>query len=216
MTAIAALRSKVAVMVNHVRTQYLFLSVMTFTRLISFFQGLWSWLGYSPPTKNDPDPPRDKPTNTTKAEPSSSSAPPVPKRPPSWHSYFFQTHSNTTLEKDSVIVEPTLKSQDELLGTASRPPPPANNAPSTNIVLPSIQSQFSVPPSPQTFFGRAIHAIHSMFTPAQPDIIQQMKTHPDTVAGKKFVVIGIHGWFPAKVMHPRHQHRKLIFSLGGG
>jgi hypothetical protein len=115
-----------------------------------------------------------------------------------------------------VIIEPTTSTQDELLDRPSTPPPAPSAKKWTNgdnVVLPSIKSQFVPPPPlpPQTLFTKALNAISNIFSQYSgtshqhqhqdlvANIIKEMKAHPETVAGKKIVIIGVHGWFPTKV-----------------
>ena len=123
-------------------------------------------------------------------------------------------------EQPPVEQNPDMPSEnDTTMADVTRkiPLPPSKN----NIVLPSFSSQFEAPPLFETnnennanIFTKAICAINSIFTqkPAAQSItsdwqdinhlnsmIDQMKSDPEHVAGKKIVIIGVHGWFPMKV-----------------
>ncbi|KAG0164244.1 hypothetical protein DFQ28_010649 [Apophysomyces sp. BC1034] len=109
--------------------------------------------------------------------------------------------------------------QSEAPGSEQPMIPPADLIKSVerkNAVLPTFQSQFSPsPPSPSTtLLTKALQTINAMFTQAKPDqndpgrrrrqsnarFINEMKADPKTIGGKKIVVVGVHGWFPMKLV----------------
>lgn len=141
-------------------------------------QGIWSWLGYAGPKPNDES--NDKVDGQQKPN-------------------------------DSVIISNDEEPQQE---TTIRP-----NRLTQNVVLPTFESQYHVVEDSArqentTLFAKAINAINSIFTqkPTTKQIssdwqdinllnmIDLMKNDPENVAGKKIVIIGVHGWFPMKVI----------------
>ncbi|KAJ2964994.1 hypothetical protein NQZ79_g146 [Umbelopsis isabellina] len=97
-----------------------------------------------------------------------------------------------------------------------------------NVVLPSFNSQFKYTPTsedlgnttPTTLLNKALFAINGLFankaqknlettetssrikgmTQKMANFIQDMKLEPETVANKRFVIVGVHGWFPMKLV----------------
>lgn len=111
--------------------------------------------------------------------------------------------------KDSVIISNEEEPVQETVRTYQ---------PTHNVVLPTFESQYHVvEDSPKqennSIFSRAMLAINSIFTQRTKtttidsdwqdiqllNMIDLMKNDPDNVAGKKIVIIGVHGWFPMKV-----------------
>lgn len=114
--------------------------------------------------------------------------------------------------------EPQQALEEDTAASRKLPIPPSKN----NIVLPTFKSQFhsTIPSSTASqdnlnIFSKAINAINSIFTqqkstkPINSDdwqdihrlstMIDSMKSDPENAAGKKIVIIGVHGWFPMKV-----------------
>ncbi|KAI9005855.1 hypothetical protein CLU79DRAFT_780720 [Phycomyces nitens] len=91
-----------------------------------------------------------------------------------------------------------------------------------NVVLPSFQSQFipipeAPPPPPPSLFHTTLDAFQNFFNPKITETIDpkgwrrrvharfaqfmsELKEDPAGVAEKKVVVIGVHGWFPMKLV----------------
>lgn len=119
-----------------------------------------------------------------------------------------ETHDSVDNNNSSVpIIEETIAEK--------LPIPPSRH----NAVLPTFKSQFHIPSAfdnnedNSNIFCKAINAINSIFTqkPVKSitsdwqdihylsTMIDTMKSDPEHVAGKKIVIIGVHGWFPMKV-----------------
>jgi hypothetical protein len=77
-----------------------------------------------------------------------------------------------------------------------------------NAVVPSFPSQFNqfIPTNNNSsLMSKAINSIYSIFAsqsnkPSTSSLISEMKQHAETIAGKKIVIIGVHGWFPMKLV----------------
>lgn len=130
----------------------------------------------------------------------------VPPRPPIEDKHDSPVINNTN----------SAPSLEESTTTRKLPIPPSRH----NVVLPTFESQFHAPPlfnadqrDNSSIFCKAMNAINSIFT-QKPDksissdwedihylstLIDTMKSDPEHVAGKKIVIIGVHGWFPMKV-----------------
>lgn len=128
-----------------------------------------------------------------------------------------QTEPPIEEKQESPVIDNT-NSAPALEETTTRksPIPPSRH----NVVLPTFESQFHAPSifnsdqqDNSNIFCKAINAINSIFT-QKPDkpissdwqdihylstLIDTMKSDPEHVAGKKIVVVGVHGWFPMKV-----------------
>ncbi|KAG0162716.1 hypothetical protein DFQ30_001402 [Apophysomyces sp. BC1015] len=93
-----------------------------------------------------------------------------------------------------------------------------------NVVLPAFHSQFRLPSEPQAvsksvvYFNKTLDILQSILIPPKPEndvvgplwwkrrmhtrfsnFVEEMKI-PGGIAGKKIVVVGVHGWFPMKLM----------------
>ncbi|KAG0187917.1 hypothetical protein DFQ28_005666 [Apophysomyces sp. BC1034] len=91
-----------------------------------------------------------------------------------------------------------------------------------NVVLPAFHSQFRLPSEPQAvsksvvYFNKTLDILQSILIPPKPEndvvgplwwkrrmhtrfsnFVEEMKI-PGGIAGKKIVVVGVHGWFPMK------------------
>ncbi|GAA5805893.1 hypothetical protein HPULCUR_011419 [Helicostylum pulchrum] len=160
--------------------------------------GVWSWLGYSD-RKSDEDPIAS-----------------IQPRPSYWKSLFGSSNPN---QPDSVIISddnqeeqpplPTPEEQEDkspLETTMAEepmksmpedtvPPKLARQPSRNNVVLPTFESQFEFvnpapgPDNPSMFY---IEYLSNM--------IQAMKNDPDNVADKKILIVGVHGWFPSKLV----------------
>lgn len=132
-------------------------------------------------------------------------------------------------KQDSPVINDTnsAPSLEESTTTRKIPIPPSRH----NVVLPTFESQFHAPPLFNTdqrdnssIFCKAMNAINSIFT-QKPEksissdwqdihylstLIDTMKSDPEHVAGKKIVIIGVHGWFPMKVCSS--YYRQVYFS----
>lgn len=105
---------------------------------------------------------------------------------------------------------------------AEQPSSPKRNK-RKNVVLPTIHSQFAPMPesahaqeASTSLLSKALRSINSMFAPSRTDLsehpnpkmakfIQSLKGDPKTIAGKRFVIVGVHGWFPMKVKQIRKE-----------
>lgn len=172
--------------------------------------GIWSWLGYAGPTPND-----EVTLSNDEAILSNNEATLLndelaiddhrPQKSFYWKS-LFTSNNNTT---DSVIISNDKESQQETIIRVDQP--------THNMVLPTFESQYQTVTNSNTqensnLFSKAINAINSIFTqkPTKSidsdwqdinllNMIDLMKSDPENVAGKKIVIIGVHGWFPMKV-----------------
>ncbi|KAG0744995.1 hypothetical protein G6F57_002795 [Rhizopus arrhizus] len=66
-----------------------------------------------------------------------------------------------------------------------------------NFVLPTFESLF-VKNKEESVFKKALDAIRNYRR--APSIIESMKQAPDALSEKKIVIVGVHGWFPMKLV----------------
>jgi hypothetical protein len=166
--------------------------------------GLWLWLGY-PMEKQVPLEDMETDMNHQQAV----------GNPNGFLSYWksFFTSSKASLDEplsDSVIIDeekPMEEKQQQInaqnASIDDRKPvvAPCRN----NAVVPTFDSQFnlSIPSKNCSLLSKAINGIYSIFTTqssATSSLIDEMKRHPETIADKKIVIIGVHGWFPMKLV----------------
>ncbi|KAI9499416.1 hypothetical protein BDB00DRAFT_796793 [Zychaea mexicana] len=140
-----------------------------------------------------------------------------------WKSFFWSSEpdpsyngsnsgsSSNNNNQDSVVIE-------KLSSTETRTDAPSPAAPiipqsnKKNVVVPTIESQLYPPPetpnNSTSLLNKALRAINHMFAQKSPQhvntkfsqFVRDMKAHPEDIAGKKFVIVGVHGWFPTKLV----------------
>lgn len=147
---------------------------------------LWSWLGYSKDKdsseeKEEPsqeevlvqeDPVHDTEEHTQR-EPVQEDAESSRKKSTSWMSLFSNTTTtelDNTTESASVIKRPNQR----------------------NAVLPTFESQFAA--KDDNLLIKAFNIIKSTLFTAPLDLMKQ------NIQAKKIVIVGVHGWFPMKLV----------------
>lgn len=182
--------------------------------------GIWSWFGYSNASTES----KLEGVSSSKADKQSIDTEevkqePVPVKSASWRSFFWTTSD----QRDSVVIEKNGTEGE----ASSSPPSPKTKPPQSrpikkNMVLPSVHptsteekqlQQNDDSASSSSIVNKALRAINAMFSqypssssshsrvnPRFAKFVQSMQSHPEDIAGKKFVIIGVHGWFPTKVI----------------
>ncbi|KAF7731671.1 hypothetical protein EC973_008842 [Apophysomyces ossiformis] len=163
----------------------------------------------------------------TKSDNSSSVTKPVKKQTNDTVTAYTALHQNSEQPKTSYQQLPpkaastnyiTHKSSNTSLSSRAKIPK------KPNMVIPTFHSQFQPPreipvaSTPAVYFNKTLDIIHSILIPAKPesDIIgplwwkRRMRTRfstfidemkmPEGMAGKKIVIVGVHGWFPMKLV----------------
>lgn len=191
--------------------------------------GIWSWFGYSNAStegklQDVPSSKEDKQSidaEEVKQEP-------VPVKSASWRSFFWTTsdqRDSVVIEKNGAEGEATSSPSSS---SSPSPPSPKTKSQSRpikkNMVLPSVHptsteekqlQQNDDSASSSSIVNKALRAINAMFSqypsssssshsrvnPRFAKFVQAMQSHPEDIAGKKFVIIGVHGWFPTKVIN---------------
>lgn len=146
---------------------------------------------------------------------------PVPVKSTSWRSFFWSSSD----QRDSVVVEKNGTEGEASSSPSSTPSSPKTKPTSRpikkNRVLPPVHAtdeeiqshQNDDNASSSSLVNKALRAINAMFSqyPSSSSsshsrvnarfakFVQSMQSHPEDIAGKKFVIIGVHGWFPTKV-----------------
>ena len=143
-----------------------------------------------------------------------------------WKSFFWSSQSdgsnsninnnsnnNNNNSPDTVGIEKSSSTETRTsTTTADTPAIVIPKSYKRNVVVPTIESQL-YPPSetPEhhstSLLNKALKAINSLFAQKSPHhvntkfakFIDDMKARPEDIAGKKFVIVGVHGWFPTKV-----------------
>ncbi|KAI9310978.1 hypothetical protein BX666DRAFT_1126169 [Dichotomocladium elegans] len=165
--------------------------------------------------RSDTNGPTPTPTSgpselTTKEE--SLNREPRPSNSTSWRSFFWASSD----QRDSVIVEKNANDA-QLQEQVSKSSSPTRSTSFTrkNMVLPPIHNDKPAPAQTsdqdlhQGLLTKALRAINTMFLHTSPSprvnrrfvkFVEAMKADPENVANKKFVIIGVHGWFPMKLV----------------
>ncbi|KAL9537009.1 hypothetical protein MBANPS3_012166 [Mucor bainieri] len=152
---------------------------------------------------------------------------PHQSKPSYWKSFFISSKSQEGNQQDSVIISdkddateqeiPVPPSETEQQPAPEEPQqrkPPV--APSRhNVVLPTFKSQFNKATVPYhdsntSLFSKAINAINSIIFAQKSAIdddwqeINRLSTMLDSlkadISSKRIVIIGVHGWFPMKLV----------------
>ncbi|KAI8356196.1 hypothetical protein BD560DRAFT_201067 [Blakeslea trispora] len=103
-------------------------------------------------------------------------------------------------DKESIedAVEQTNQSVWSWLGYGSVNKEEEKESMKDNVVLPLFDTQFKSVSVNSSLFSRTVQAIQSIlsFQPRQPTVLDSLKQGPES----KIVVIGVHGWFPMKLV----------------
>ncbi|CAO3662547.1 unnamed protein product [Rhizopus microsporus] len=161
-------------------------------------RGIWSWLTYSAEPSNQTKQTKGKSeeqrtVNDADKEPQGTSG----KRPFYWKTFFTTSTTESENGKDTVIVTDDSDDDNSVIDVAKKQEPTPSLC--KNAILPTFQSQFEVS-NDDSFLTWAINAIKSSIFTRVPSIIESMKQMPDDIGGKKIVIIGVHGWFPMKLV----------------
>ncbi|KAI8997106.1 hypothetical protein BDB01DRAFT_19852 [Pilobolus umbonatus] len=170
---------------------------------------IWSWLGYSSDPSTDQTNESTIPViESTVNEQTDDTQEPLrvdQSKIPYWKSYFT---SNNSIDS----MNPINSSNDQQSQICTK----------TNAVIPTFRSQFTEPYREQlTLFTKAMNIVNSIFTGQKSNfydidfssMVDTMKKHPDDLDGKRFVVIGVHGWFPMKVLQPIFIMYRMVYSF---
>lgn len=189
--------------------------------------GIWSWFGYSNASaesklqdvSSSSSSPKEDNKQSTDIEQVKQE--PVPVKSTSWRSFFWSSSD----QRDSVVVEKNGTEGEASSSPSSTPSSPGTKPTSRpikkNRVLPPVHAtdeeiqshQNDDNASSSSLVNKALRAINAMFSqyPSSSSsshsrvnarfakFVQSMQSHPEDIAGKKFVIIGVHGWFPTKV-----------------
>lgn len=157
-------------------------------------QGFWSWFGYASNTTTASVDKKMQETTSIDSKANDRSY---------WRSLFWSSEPNGG---DSVIIDP---SNNDESNNVPRPTQPAKK----NVVLPALHSPVSTPLSSPTtatatattsLLSRALNAINAMFVQAKAESSSSSSRFVASMAkdpgSKKFVIVGVHGWFPMKLV----------------
>ncbi|CAO3644166.1 unnamed protein product [Mucor fragilis] len=148
-------------------------------------------------------------------------------KPSYWKSFFISNKSQEESQQDSVIIsDKDDATEQEIQQPASEteqqtaPEEPQQRKPAVapsrhNVVLPTFKSQFNKATVPYhdentSLFSKAINAINSIIFTQKSAIdddwqdISRLSTMLESlkadISSKRIVVIGVHGWFPMKLV----------------
>ncbi|KAK4510522.1 60S ribosomal protein L33B [Mucor velutinosus] len=148
-------------------------------------------------------------------------------KPSYWKSFFTSNNNQEESQQDSVIISdkddaseqeipaPTPEAEQQTAPEEPQQRKPAVAPSRHNVVLPTFESQFnkatvSYHDSNTSLFSKAINAINSIIFTQKPVIddnwqdINRLSTILDSlkadISSKSIVIIGVHGWFPMKLV----------------